>query len=73
MSDPENQYNLKDKANAELHKWIAGHKPDTVEYIAGIQELMRRNAAPVRKRELVAMGIAILSLAVAMIVIMLTY
>jgi hypothetical protein len=56
-----------------LHEWIAGYKPSTSEYIAGIQELMRRNEAPVRKRELFAIGIALLSLVVAIIAIVLTY
>jgi hypothetical protein len=68
-----NQYILKDKSDTELHEWIAGYKPSTSEYIAGIQELMRRNEAPVRKRELFVIGIALLSLAVAIIAIVLTY
>ena len=36
-------------------------------------ELMERDEAPVRKRELIAVGIAILSLAVAIIAIVLSY
>ncbi len=67
------QYKLKDKSDNELHEWIAGHKPDTDEYLAGIQELMERNDAPVRKREWIAIGIAFLSLAVAVIVVVLAY
>lgn len=65
--------NLKVKTDAELHHWIAGHKPGTDEYIAGIQELMRRNETPVRKRELIAIGIAIISIAVAILVVIATY
>ena len=68
-----NQHNLKDKSDADLHEWIAGHKPDTADYIAGIQELMRRNEAPVRKREWLVLGIAFLSLVIAIIAIVLTY
>ena len=67
------QYNLKEKSDAELHGWIAGHKPDTAEYLAGIQELMERNDAPVKKREWIAISIAIISIAVAIIVIVVTY
>ncbi len=69
----DNQYNLKDKSDAELHEWIASYKPNTSEYIAGIQELIRRNEAPFRKRELFAIGIALLSLIVAIIAIVMTY
>jgi len=67
------QHNLKDKSDTDLHEWIAGHKPDTAEYIAGIQELMRRNEAPVRKREWFVLGIAFLSLVIAIIAIVLIY
>lgn len=66
-------HKLKDKSDTELHEWISGHKPDTAEYIAGIQELMRRNEAPVRKREWLVMAIAFLSLVIAIIAIVLTY
>ncbi len=69
----DNQDNLKEKSDAELHEWIAGHKPDTDEYLAGIQELMERNDAPVKKREWIAISIAIVSIAVAIIVIVVTY
>jgi len=68
-----NQHNLKDKSDTDLHEWIAGHKPDTADYIAGIQELMRRNEAPVRKREWFVLSIAFLSLVIAIIAIVLTY
>lgn len=67
------QHKLKDKSDIELHEWIAGHKPDTTEYIAGIQELMQRNETPVRKREWLVLGIAFLSLVIAIIAIVLTY
>ena len=83
MSYPDDKYKLKDKSNTELHEWLAGFKPGTDEYVAGIEEsmrrvacieeLMERNEAPCRKRELIAMGIAVLSLAVAIVAIVLSY
>jgi len=79
----DDKYKLSTKSDAELHDWVASYKPGTSEYNAGIQESMRRIAiieetiekveAPVRKRELIAMGIAILSLTAAIIVIIFTY
>ena len=51
-------YKLKKKSNRELHRWIAGHQPGTDEHTEGILEVMRRNEAPVRKRELFAIGLA---------------
>ncbi len=67
------QYNLKEKSDAELHEWIAGHESTTIEYLAGIQELMERNDAPVNRREWIAIGIAIISIAVAVTAIVVTY
>lgn len=79
----DDQFKLKEKSDAELHEWVVGHEPGTDEYVAGIQESMRRVAfieelmerdeAPIRRREFIAMGIAILSLAVAIVTIVLTY
>ena len=65
----DNQYKLKDKSDTELHEWIAAHKLRSADYIAGIRELINRNEAFFRKRELIAAGIAILSLEVAILVI----
>jgi hypothetical protein len=67
------QYRLKDKSDAELHKWLAGHDSTSIEYLAGIQELMERNDAPVNRRELIAISIAIISIAVAIIAIVVMY
>lgn len=77
------QYKLRDKSNSELREWIAEHKPDTAEYIAGIEESMRRvatieeiiekNQAPVCKRECTAAVIAILFIAVTILTIVLAY
>jgi len=69
----DNQYKLKEKSEIELHEWIAGHKPDSDQYVAGIKELMRRNDVPVRNREWIAIGIAILSITVAIVIIVATY
>ena len=69
----DDRYNLKGKSDAELHEWLAGHESTTTEYLAGIQELMERNDAPVNRREWIVMGIAIISIAVAITVIVLTY
>ena len=67
------RYKLKEKSDAELHNWLAGHESTTTEYLAGIQELMERNDAPVKRREWIAISIAVISIAVAMIVIIVTY
>jgi hypothetical protein len=45
MSYLDDQYQLKDKTNAELHNWIALQKKGTKEYVAVIKESMRRVAA----------------------------
>ena len=66
-------YRLKDKSDAELHKWLAGHESTSVEYLAGIQELMDRNDAPVNRREWIAISIAIISIAVAIFAIIVMY
>ena len=79
----DDQYKLKNKSDTELLEWVTVHKPGTAEYDAGIQESMRRVAVieeliektedPVRKREWIAIGIAILALAVAIVTIVLFY
>ena len=66
-------YNLKAKSDAELHAWLAEHESTTTEYLAGIQELMERNDAPVNRREWIAMGIAIIARAVAVIAIIVLF
>jgi len=83
MKNSEDPYRLKDKSDTELHEWMIQYKPGTAEYIAGIQESMSRiavieeliekNDKPVRKRELIAMFIAIMALAVAIFVIVNSY
>ena len=77
------QYNLREKSNSELRKWIAEHKPDTAVYTAGIEESMRRvasieeelekNEAPVCRRECIAAVIAVLLIVVTILIIVLTY
>ncbi len=44
MQSPDDRYKLKEKSNIELHEWVAAYKPGTDEYLAGIQESMRRVA-----------------------------
>lgn len=66
-------YNLKDKSDTELHQWIAEHEPGSDRHVEAIQELMRRNEAPVRKREWIAIGIAIAAITVAIIAAVITY
>ncbi len=66
-------YRLKGKSDAELHKWLAGHESTSVEYLAGIQELMDRNDAPVNRREWIAISIAIISIAVTIFAIIVLY
>ena len=83
MHNPDDPYNLKHKSDTELHEWLTECKPGTTEYVAGIQEsmqrvalieeLMERNEAPARKRELIAIGIAILALTAAIFTIVMTY
>ena len=77
------KYKLKDKSNTDLHHWLNEQTPGTDEYYAGELESMRRVAIieeqmekaeePSRKRELIAMGIAIVVLAIIMIAIVLSY
>lgn len=79
MSYLDDQYELKDKSNAELHSWIAVQKKGTKEYVAGIKESMRRvavmeeemekNEAPVWRRESIAMAVSILAIAIFIIAI----
>ena len=79
MSYVEDQYELKDKSNAELHNWIALQKRGSKEYVAGIQESMRRvaameeemekNEAPAWRRESIAMTLSIMAIAIFIIAI----
>lgn len=83
MTYPDNQYNLKDKTNDELHAWLEEYKPGSDEYIAGVEESMRRVAdieqlmerseAPARHREMIALVIAAMVLIVMIIAITLSY
>ena len=76
-------YNLQDKSDAELHAWLAQQKPGTDAYhaaeeetlrrVARIEELMEKSEAPVRKREAIAVLIAILSLAAFITYTVITY
>jgi len=77
------QYNLQDKSDAELHAWLAEQKPGTDAYhaaeeeamrrVARIEELIERSEAPVRKREKIAVFIAIFALAAFITYTVLSY
>ena len=66
------RYKLNDKSDADLHAWLIQQKPGTDEYyaaeeealrrVARIEELIEKSEAPVRKREKIALFIAILAL-----------
>jgi len=75
----EDHYNLKEKSDADLHDWLCGHEPGTAEYNSGVLESMRRvaiieealekNEEPVRKRELIAVTIAVISIILIVVAI----
>lgn len=77
------KYKLKGKSDTDLHVWLIEQNPGTDEYHAGEEESMRRVAeieeqiekanAPSRKRELIAISITIISLAIAITAIVLSY
>ena len=75
------KFNLKQKSDSELYDWLSLQEHGSEEYNAGIRETMERIAIaeeqaerndPVLRREFIAMGIAILALAIAMVVIVVT-
>jgi len=75
----EDHYNLKEISDAELHDWLCEQEPGTAEYNSGVLESMRRvaiieealekNEEPVRKRELIAVIIAAVSIILIVIAI----
>ena len=67
------RHNLREKTDSELHEWLAGHDSNSVEYLAGIQELMERNDAPVNRREWIVMGIAIVATVVGIVAVIIMY
>ena len=79
----EDHYNLKNKSDDDLHDWVCEQKPGTSEYNSGILESMRRvaiieealekNEEPVRKRELIAASIAVLSIILIIIAIVYSF
>ena len=79
----EDHYRLKEKSDADLHDWLCGQQPGTAEYNSGVLESMRRvaiieealeiNEEPVRKRELIAASIAVLSIIMIIIVIVYSF
>ena len=79
----DDKFKLKDLSDADLHTWVTENKPGTDEYNAGIRESMNRvaiieeliekNEAPIRHRELIAAGIAIAAIAIAIVTIVFSY
>ena len=79
----DDHYKLKDKSDADLHDWLCEQQPGTAEYNSGILESMRRvaiieeelekNEEPVRKRELIAVSIAVLSIILIVIAIVFSF
>ncbi len=79
----DDHYKLKDKSDADLHDWLCEQQPGTAEYNSGILESMRRvaiieetlekNEEPVRKRELIAASIAVLSIILIVIAIVFSF
>ena len=77
------KYKLKAKSDTELHDWLIEQNPGTDKYHAGEEESMRRVAsieeqiekakAPGRKRELIAISIAVVALAITITFIVLSY
>ena len=77
------KYNLKSKSDANLLKWLTEQTPGSKEYIAGEEESIRRIVIieekiekaeePIRKREFIIVSIAIVTLAITIIAIVLSY
>ena len=77
------KYNLKSKSDANLLKWLTEQTPGSEEYIAGEEESIRRIVIieekiekaeePIRKREFIIVSIAIVTLAITIIAIVLSY
>ncbi len=79
----DDHYRLKNKSDTELHDWVCAQTPGTAEYNSGILESMRRVALieealekkeePVRKRELIAVILAALSIILIIIAIIFSF
>ena len=79
----DDHYSLRSRSDSELHDWVIEHKPGTDEYVAGIHESMRRVAiieeliekreAPCRRRECVAVVLAVVSIIAAIVVVVFFY
>lgn len=83
MTHPDDPYKLKEKTNRQLHEWLAEYEQGTDEYVAGMEESMRRIAlmeeviekseAPVWKREWIAMIIAVIAIVLVIIAVVTMY
>jgi hypothetical protein len=65
-------YKLREKTDHELYIWIAGWKPNTEWYIAGQQELKRRNESSSVFRSWIAIVISGLALTVSVVALTLS-
>jgi len=65
-------HKLRDKTDTELYTWIAGWRPSTEKYIAGMQEFRIRNETPTNWRACAALLISFLSFIVAIIALIKT-
>jgi hypothetical protein len=65
----DDQYNVTDKPDTELDERVASKKQRTAKYIADIQEILDRNEASARKRDLIATGIILVLAVTAFITI----
>ena len=63
----EDKYNLRAMSDDDLYGFIVQWKPHSVQYIAGMQELRRRNESSASFRSWVAISISIIALIVSII------
>ena len=60
-------YGLRKMSDKELREWTAGRKPTTGKHDAGMQEINRRKDARTNLQTWVALGMSVVSLAVAIV------
>ena len=64
---PDDPFQLRGKSDLELYEWTSKYHQATPHYIAGQQEIRRRNASPTSKRTWIAIGISAFALVVAIV------
>ena len=65
MSD--DPYGLRAMSDDELREWTAGRKPATNKHTAGLEEMTRRKDFKVNLRTWAALGVSLISLALAIV------